>query len=60
VSLVCCFRVEREKARPETSARQGVVRVVRGSVPSGGNRKGLSTVAVGAPADWLVVVVKPL
>jgi len=23
VSLVCCFRVEREKARPETSARQG-------------------------------------
>jgi hypothetical protein len=34
--------------------------VVRGSVPSGGNRKGLSTVAVGAPADWLVVVVKPL
>jgi hypothetical protein len=23
VSLVCCFRVEREKARPDTSARQG-------------------------------------
>ena len=23
MSLVCCFRVEREKARPETSARQG-------------------------------------
>jgi hypothetical protein len=23
VSLVCCFRVEREKARCETSARQG-------------------------------------
>jgi len=23
VSLVCCFRVEREKARPGTSARQG-------------------------------------
>ncbi len=23
MSLVCCLRVEREKARPETSARQG-------------------------------------
>jgi hypothetical protein len=23
VSLVCCFRVEREKAHPETSALQG-------------------------------------
>ena len=23
VSLVCCFHVEREKARPETSAPQG-------------------------------------
>ena len=23
MSLVCCFHAEREKARPETSARQG-------------------------------------
>ena len=33
--------------------------VVRGSVPGGGNREGLSTDA-GALADWLVLAVKRL
>jgi len=49
VSLICCFRVEREKAGLDTSA---LVRVVRGSVLSGGNREGLSTDArrAGGPA----------
>jgi hypothetical protein len=32
VSLACCVRVEREKARLDTAA---LVRVVRGSVPGG-------------------------
>jgi hypothetical protein len=49
VSLVCCVRVEREKACLDTAA---LVRVVRGSLPSGWNREGLSTVArrAGGPA----------
>jgi hypothetical protein len=42
VSLICCSCVEREKACPDTAA---LVWVVRGSVPGGGNREGLSTVA---------------
>ena len=42
MSLVCCSCVEREKACPDTAALVGVV---RGSVPGGGNREGLSTVA---------------
>jgi hypothetical protein len=42
VSLICCFRVEREKARSDTAVRKGLV---RGSLPSDRNRKGLSTVA---------------
>ena len=40
MSLVCCSCAEREKACPDTAAP---VRVVRGSVPGGGNREGLST-----------------
>ena len=55
-SPVCGFRVEREKARPDTAligGREGVSQVVR-------SREGLSTVAVGVPADRLVVVGKPL
>ena len=49
VSLICCFRMERGKARPDTATPQGVA---TGSVPSGSNRKGLSTVAgrAGGPA----------
>ena len=42
MSLVCCSCAEREKACPDTAA---LVWVVRGSVPGGGNREGLSTVA---------------
>jgi hypothetical protein len=42
VILSCCSRVEREKACFDTAV---LVRAARGSVPSGGNRKGLSTVA---------------
>ena len=41
MSLVCCFHVERGKACPDTAGR----RSVRGSIPSGRNREGLSTVA---------------
>ena len=41
MSLVCCFRVEREKARPETSAPQGGER----ERPKRRKPKGLSTVA---------------
>lgn len=49
VSLICCFHVEREKACPDMSAERWVV---RGRVPSGRNREGLSTVAgcAGGPA----------
>jgi len=49
VSLVCCFYVERGKAHPDTGV---VVKIARGSVPSGRNRKGLSTDAgcAGGPA----------
>jgi hypothetical protein len=42
VSLICCSRRERGKARPDMIA---LVRVVRGSVSSGRNRKRSSTVA---------------
>lgn len=42
MSLVCCSCAEREKACPDTAA---LVWVARGSVPGGGNREGLSTVA---------------
>src|SRR5712675_2483429 len=42
VSLVWGSCAEREKACPDTAA---LVWVVRGSVPGGGNREGLSTVA---------------
>lgn len=41
MSLVCCFHVERGKACPDTAG----LRLARGSVSSGRNRKGLSTVA---------------
>jgi hypothetical protein len=49
VSLICGFRMERGKVRPDTATPQGVA---TGSVPSGSNRKGLSTVAgrAGGPA----------
>jgi hypothetical protein len=48
--------MERGKARPETAALVGGER----ERPKRMNRKGLSTVAVDAPADRFVVVVKPL
>jgi hypothetical protein len=56
VSLVCCFRAEREKARPETSAPQGGER----ERPKRPKPQGIEYRRGGAPADWLVVVVKPL
>ena len=48
-SLICCFHAERGKAFPDTGTR---FEVLRGSVPSGRNREGLSTVAgnAGGPA----------
>jgi hypothetical protein len=48
-SLICCFRVERGKAGPDSCAP---ARVEKGSVPSGRNREGPSTGAglVGGPA----------
>jgi hypothetical protein len=56
VSLVCCFRAEREKARPETSAPQGGER----ERPKRLKPQGIEYRRAGAPADWLVVVMKPL
>ena len=56
VSLVCCFHVEREKARPETSAPRGGER----ERPKRPKPQGIEYRRGGAPADWLVVVVKPL
>jgi hypothetical protein len=56
VSLVCCFRAEREKARPETSAGQGGER----ARPKRPKPQGIEYRRGGALADWLVVVVKPL
>jgi RNA-directed DNA polymerase len=49
VSLICGFRTERGKAYPDTDR---LSRVAKGSVPSGRNREGLSTVAgcAGGPA----------
>lgn len=42
MSLICCSRRERGKACPDTVVLVGTA---RGSVPSGGKREGLSTVA---------------
>ena len=56
MSLVCCFRAEREKARPETSAPQGGER----ERPKRPKPQGIEYRRGGSPADWLVVVVKPL
>ena len=53
MSLICCSCTERGKTHPDTAARTVTrPRVATGSVPSGRNREGLSTVAgcVGGPA----------
>jgi hypothetical protein len=56
VSLICCFRVEREKACPETSAPRGGER----ERPKRLKPQGIEYRRGGALADWLVVVMKPL
>jgi hypothetical protein len=56
VSLICCFYVEREKARPDTAAHVGCNR----ERPKRPKPQGIEYRRGGAPADRFVVAVKSL
>jgi hypothetical protein len=56
VSLICCFHVEREKARPDTAAHVGCNR----ERPKRPKPQGIEYRRGGAPADRFVVAVKSL